>query len=331
MATDFIEISAKEFYASRHESIDKVRPDLKQKYDDICAKYACFTQVVVPPPVASTVHAPRKNTTHPSNNFGKNHRNNHHSHSHPHSHSHSHNNGGSNPNRKPRDIHKTIMGIFNVLNKSNYGKLLTKVRLIKTESNIGLIMTGLLDTCVLQIFYLGIYMKFLCNIVDNSCEAEKVIIMKTIKDCIDGFVEKRAWCNSDSRGTQGTQGNQGNQGNQDSQGNQGSQGNQSEYSAFCDQQKTKNHIVAQNMMIIELIHIFPDLKCKFTPKSHLDNLRSDLLTALERNESDHAILTLHMLTYIVKTKRVENTCIGIFVPPNVTNKIKFMIEDLGKL
>lgn len=316
MATDFIEISAKTFYASRHESIEKVRSDLKQKYDDLCAKYACFTQVVAPPPAAttSTSHPPRKNHNYSqSSNYGKNHRGHHHSHPHQ-------THGGANPNRKPRDINKTIMGIFNVLNKSNYSKLLTKVRLIKTESNIGVIMTGLLDTCVLQIFYLGIYMKFLCNIVETSCEAEKVIIMKTIEDCINSFVEDKAWCNHKKNIPK-------HPGNQDSHPMQPD----SSYSDFCDQQKARNHIIAKNMMVIELVHVFPCLKCKFTPKSHVETLRLDLMNALENKESDHAILTLHMLTYIIKTKRVENTCIGILIPPNVTNKIRFMIEDLGKL
>jgi hypothetical protein len=306
MATDFIEISVKEFYASRHESIDRVRSDLKQKYDDLCAKYTCFTQVVAPPATTSTSHAPRRGNGHASNNYAKTHRIGQH-------HGGQHHNGGynhgHNPNRKPRDIHRTIMGIFNVLNKSNYGKLLTKVRLMKTESNIGMIMNGLLDTCVLQIFYLGIYMDFLSNIVENSCEAEKDIIMKTIENCIETFAREKAWLHQDD------------------------QANDASYEAFCDHQKARNTIVAKNMMVIELVHLFPDIKCSFTAKSHVDNLRQDLLSALENGQNEHAILALHMLTYIIKTKRVENTFMDMIsrVPSNVTNKIRFMIEDLGQL
>ncbi len=299
MTTDIIIINKSVFLEKKNAILTDI---VKSRYDDIYKTFQCFTSNVVITPLIINKHHEDKGGYKGNNRNKKIERREECYFS----------------NRK-KDFHKTIMGIFNVLNHDNYNKMLTKVRLLKTETNITFIINDLLNKCSLQIFYLNIYIKFLHDIEQLCTPQERLLVINCFNNYIKDFLSQKDWLNGkivDSC---------------------------ADYSAFCDSQKRKSIIQAKNMILCHLFNLYDDLD--YSVDSYIDELVNDLKTLSVSEDKDdtdeyNIILIVQMILDIIKSYKHYNIKVNLHnlienyddIKNNITNKkLKFLIEDLAKL
>jgi hypothetical protein len=141
----------------------EINEKIKKKYVDIYAKYACFSQILLPPPSTALPHK------HPIRKIY---------------------------NTRPIriiNLKKQILGILNIINESNYLKLFNRLKLIITSDNITYIITELLQKCALQIFYVDIFIKLFINIYEFIQKDDKQIVINIINKYVYDFIEKKEY------------------------------------------------------------------------------------------------------------------------------------------
>jgi len=247
------------------------------KYDHILNKYACFTTVVV-------FAAPRHTNDQVRHHQPK-------------------------PNRKrdcdivtrkQKDLRQIIRGMLNVINKTNYSKMLNKLRLLKSDSNINLIIGELLHTCTLQSFYIDTFVKLIFDIVGHCSDQERKAACGVLNAFVCSVVADRRWMH----GFAGK-----------------------EYDVFCDYMKHKSRVLAEHTLLIRL----QELPCISVDLiSLVEQLFHDLESCLKNQEECKSITIIQMLTYHIKTKKTS-------IPFNVeglqdkcfTKQIQFAMEELS--
>ncbi len=295
--TDIIIINRNVFLERKHNVINSIT---RSKYDDIYKTYQCFSANLVIAPLIIKYHEdnrvyknkPKRNDRRDDNTYF---------------------------NNRKKDLHRTILGIFNVLNHDNYNKMLAKVRLLKTDVNISFIINDLLDKCTIQVFYLNVYIKFLHDIEELCSPQERLLVITCFNTFIKNHIDSREWINGKIIESC------------------------SDYNAFCDSQKKKNIIQAKNIIICHLLNLYDDLE--FTIDNYIVMLVDDLkhlCFSVEKVDNDdcNIVLIVQMLIDIIKTYKNYNNQIELSnlidsledIKDTITSKkLKFMIEDLAKL
>lgn len=209
-------------------------------------------------------------------------------------------------NLPPKSLHRTIMGILNIINESNYAKNLTKIRLLSTEGNIRTIVKEIMHKCCIQAFYLGThFVKLLKDMITLSGYAE------IIRDEIMKFVE--TFMQSDV----------------DYYFHKARQENETEYDHFCNEQKHKVYALAKNNLVIALI------KEGIVP---IDINEYFIYFTKEIQRCHESDVIIQILIDIVKIQRQEihkELLMDLYRQLNLENydnekhkKIGFMIEEL---
>lgn len=297
MTQDIITINRNVFLEKKHNEINHIT---KIKYDDIYKTYQCFTvTTLIPPPSLVKYHEDnnrifknRKRIERKDESYFTN---------------------------RKKDIHRTILGIYNVLNHDNYNKMLSKMRLIKNETNISLIVNDLLDKCTIQIFYLNIYIKFLHDIEELCTPQERLIVINCFNTFINDYVSKHEWINEKIIESY------------------------SDYNAFCDSQKRKNIIIAKNIILCNLLNLYDDLSISIDDYIiHLVNDLKTLCFADNKVDNDdcNIILIVQMILDIIKSYKNYNNQVDFQmlkenldeIKNTISNKkLQFLIEDLAKI
>jgi hypothetical protein len=294
--TDIIVINPN-LFAERGSQIT-VDPSLQKKYEDIFQKYSCFT-------------TPASVSSHGKFVVNNNNNDNNSSHYHKGRHyfgrkNHQKDEDRSFITRKPKDkdIAKVLLGIMNVINQSNYNKMLNKIRLLKSDANINIIVVEILKTSTVQNFYMNIYMKLLHDIIEHCSESEKQKTFQTITDFIASFIDAKEWLTT-------------------------AVPENDDYSAFCDFQKAKNIVIAKNVLILELVKRFSlvvDLH------SYVRSLVTDLDTLISENDDDKSTAILHMLVQIAKSdEKLINVKVNDLFVKSSSKKNNFVMEELAEL
>lgn len=293
--TDIIVINHNLFVERRSQiAID---PSLQKKYEDIFQKYTCFT---APPSIPSSHHG----------KFVVNNDNNNHYHKGRHyfnRKNHSKDEERSFISRKPnkeKDITKVLLGIMNVINQSNYNKMLNKIRLLKSDANINIIVSEILKTATVQNFYMNIYMKLLHDIIEHCSESEKQKTFQTVIDFVNTFIDSKEWLTTSIPGND-------------------------DYSAFCDFQKAKNIVIAKNVLILELVKRF---SLALNLQSYVKSLVIDLDILISQNDEDRSTSILHMLVQIAKSNdKLLDVKVNDLFAKSSSKKNNFVMEELAEL
>lgn len=264
MIPDIIIIPVSVFLAYK----DKVPVKILTKYEELYKKYACFSTTItyMPSKFAHTETKAISRITH-----------------------------------KGKDVKTVMRGILNVLNRSNYQKMCTKIRLLKNEQNLNYIIKEIIRMSISQLFYLEFFIKLLNDILDFSTDTEKRLINQVINDFIATVLTEKKWLFETSI---------------------------SEYEAFCGYIKHKNTIIAQHMLILELAKI-PNIH--FDLGKYISMLVMDLEECLKYEDEGRSILILQMLIHIAKsTKKISLQIDTNELLTQVTSKkIQFSIEELS--
>lgn len=291
--TDIIVIAPEVFIKRRLASSDAL---IGKKYQEIYTKYSCFSAQTNAP-----VHGKFNNHQENGGFHGHKGRSNYFNRKAP-------NREDERPaiSRKPKDITRLLMGILNVINRNNYNKMLNKIRLLKTEGNISLIIDEILKTCTLQTFYISIYMKLLHDIMEHCSEGEKTKVRESFAKFVAIYMDNTEWLMKNSPIE-----------NED-------------YSAFCDFQKTKNIILAKNMVIMELTKTFA---LSVNLNKYVACLVHDLNKLVDDNDDDKASIVLQMLVYIAKhnASYLDDINVSSLFARVSSKKNSFVIEELADI
>ena len=125
-----------------------------------------------------------------------------------------------------KPIEKTILGILNVVNASNYAKNLNKIRFNSSEKTIEVIISEILHKCCLQIFYVNIFIKLIKDMISLSGYSD--IIKTKIKMFVGTFSQNEDELILKKPTTVEKH---------------------TEYDIFCLEQKFKNYSIAKNTLI----------------------------------------------------------------------------------
>lgn len=196
---------------------------------------------------------------------------------------------------------KKVKTILNVMNVSNYDKQLNKLKFIIEDRNVEEIAWVIIDTGVLQFFYVKLYVNLLNDIASN--QGYKTVILKVIETFVDDFVGKRLMAQSP----------------QDI--------NLSEYDMFCVLQKDKTTKVSSGMLILYLI------------KQGL--ITRDIYWYLEKlidycnaGEEDEHIMDI-VLNILLESKKINGHVVSYPVQwvarCSKVNKLRFLFDDLSKV
>lgn len=277
--TDIIIIEHSSFVEFKN-NISEDDNAVKLKYEGLYKKYNCFS---ISPPTPYTHNITFKK------NYPNKKNNNHHEKVY------------FQPKHKDKDLNKIIRGILNIINKSNYTRMLNRIRLIKTEKNILIITQEILSTSAFQGCYLHIFMKLLSDLVNFCSESEKTIVELTVNEYIDTYMLEKKWLNNLIT---------------------------KEYNDFCNTKKFKTMVIAQNKTIIELANIF---HINYNIHKHSENLLDDLKKALQKNDDDNSIVIAQMIMQIPLDKIESNININIYIDLCKSKRVQFVIEDLCKV
>ena len=205
---------------------------------------------------------------------------------------------------QPKSIEKTLIGILNIINTSNYDKNLNKIRITSTGDNVELITNEILLKCCLQIFYLKIFVKLIKDMIALS--GYKDIIDREIgkfcglftKDKNEYIFKKEKLLMSD-------------------------------YDYFCVEQKHKVYASSKNLLILELykedilsldIDVYFKHFChEITDASVPSDIDIILHILMDIVKQCNNVITFESKTYlgtILSTIKIEN------------KKIHFMIQEI---
>jgi hypothetical protein len=283
--TDIIIINPSEFI-ERRSNID-IESSIYIKYEELYKKYSCFsnTQVILP----RTDYAFKGNNRY---NNKKGHFNDERS--------------NYMEKRPPKELNKIILGILNVLSNDNYDKMFKKIKIIKSESNIGKILLEILDKCSVQVFYLNIYMRLIEDLLDVCNEIEKKTAIEIIDNFVNNYIDNSEWLNEYINDAK-----------------------DDDYNSFCNSQKLKSLLIAKNMMVNRLMMMF---KLEKTVDDYVQIIINDLKKTLDEKNENVCIIIIQMMIYMIKTlKALIKRLFDIdqkYIYTRITgSKTKFIIDE----
>lgn len=295
--TDIIIINDSIFFDRKNKIIFEELTNIQKKYKEIFFKYPCFSAIQV-----NSFIPINKSTEQQYNRISRNNYNN-----------KKHFNKDDdkiNPriNKKPKELEKIILGILNILNEKNYNKMLTKIRLIKSDNNIGIIIKEILQLCSMQILYVNIYMKLLNDIINLCTEIEKKITFENINLYINNYIISTEWLTDYTINPKDF------------------------YDLYCINEKKKTLLISKNIMIYNLVKLFNlDKNIKY----YSNLIVNDLKLNLDNKNEEISIFIFQMLIFITKKEKQIIKDIGILdhkylskiLHDKLSNKLKFTIEE----
>lgn len=195
---------------------------------------------------------------------------------------------------------KRVKGLLNIINDTNYEKQINKLIFTIEHDNVDAIISIVMSTSVLQVFYIGIFIRILNDISKTSYK-------HNVKNEIDMFIHnffanKEMYLSTIDTTT-------------------------SDYDIFCFKQKHKVLTVSKAIVILHLIK--HDLTT-FTLQQFVENITNDIDNALNMPD-DHTFDII--LQILLEAKKIMDwkPPLGIFEvskPKTLSKKIEFMCAQL---
>lgn len=206
---------------------------------------------------------------------------------------------------KKKDPRKVFVGILNVINKTNYSKILTRIKKdFISPQDISYTIQTIIKTCYKDTFYLQIHIQLLHDIISYLKEGVE-IIYKILQEFADEFQAKKEWTKLSIE-------------------DQGKG-----YLEFCDKQKWKGLIISKNIVLMEFVKHF---KLNIDVIKHTQTLENDLLELLNEDDQDGITVVITMLIDIAKINiiYVKDIQIGELFSLVSSKKNIFILEDLAR-
>ena len=208
------------------------------------------------------------------------------------------------PIKKPKEPLKVFVGIMNVINTTNYVKMLNKIKMLVSSTNVSMIIKTILKICSEDVFYIQIHIKLIEDIL-KYVKDDAHIVYTTLQEFIDVYQQDKEWMtlspDNEKKG----------------------------YLEFCDKQKWKASIISKNLIILELVKHF---KINMDIRKYVELLEEDLLNLLNEEDYDGATVVINMMIDIAKMNSVyvKNINISNLYAMVSSKKIIFILENLAR-
>jgi len=218
---------------------------------------------------------------------------------------------GSDANDPYKDVKRVMKGLMNIINKNNYRKVFNKVKLLLCEDNVGVVVTIILETACLQVFFLSIFYQLLEDVLALLDTQHTLQVANgIINEYIDTFIDKAEYmfCASNS--------------------------SHHPYMLFCMQQKHKSVSSSRNLVVLELIQ--HNFSSHWTVQGYCNRLLEKLGALNESMQLDsNTELNTDIIVGLIK--EIKNKCSETVIDFNhlknikgleSNSRVRFMVEDL---
>jgi hypothetical protein len=218
---------------------------------------------------------------------------------------------GSDANDPYKDVKRVMKGLMNIINKNNYRKVFNKVKLLLCEDNVGVVVTIILETACLQVFFLSIFYQLLEDVLALLDTQHTLQVANgIINEYIDTFIDKAEYmfCASNT--------------------------SHHPYMLFCMQQKHKSVSSSRNLVVLELIQ--HNFSSHWTVQGYCNRLLEKLGALNESTQLDGNIeLNTDIIVGLIKEikNKYSETVIDFNHLKNIkglesNSRVRFMVEDL---
>jgi hypothetical protein len=265
-------------YFLDHQSKVLVPDNIKDKYKIFFDSYDCFSKL-------TGTLSPFKNVKHTPKSYDYDKR--------------------RKESRENKPLCRSVLGLLNVLNTSNYSRILAKVKLLTTESNVQSICKDIIKKGSIESMYANLFVKMIFDMHDSLGYHEA--ILGCLTDYLDEHYTGQKYICTNFGDTQS-------------------------YDVFCGEMKHKNESISAHNFILEIYKVS---KVPLKPcDEYLLNL-CNLIPTVCPNEYLLDIL-LHLLILAKKQHFVVDINEGplqtlVKDKINFSNKLRFLIEQLENL
>ena len=206
--------------------------------------------------------------------------------------------------KKDKSVKKIMLGILNVINETNYKKMLLKAKIFVSSDNLKEVFQEILEKCSFQVFYLSIYSSFIKDLVQSLSDSERQVAMNVINQFLSEFIKEGYMLQIPKT--------------------------EDSYHDFCIMQKNKMLIVSKTMILIEL-SINTTYVTIVTLQAFTDKVFSDLLNEMNKPQNNSEIIStfLQILLELAKQNvHLDKSKLMDISTIQTNQKIKFMIIDL---
>lgn len=203
---------------------------------------------------------------------------------------------------KPKESKKTLQSLWNVLNESNYQKVSHKLKFMVNEDNVTQVVKDIIKNAVLHSTYRKYFLKLLRDLLGF---AKEEYIYITISDYFHNYIDGQLFKKEN-----------------------GFNNTENKYDIFCTQQKHKKMTLNINVLLIDIIKEFPEIKINMFPyiDSIIDLIKcdEDFYQDLGLNLMIDICTTPEYVEYISKYDIDWNEIIS----RGSSSKIKFLVEKI---
>jgi hypothetical protein len=281
---DIIIVKTIEFYERKGLVND---PIIEAKYNKLFQQYVCFSDnavVVIQPNIASKIY--KKSAIFHNSNRQHHHHN------------------VTHIKKEPKTVKKYILGILNIINITNYKKMVVKIKMYINHDNINEIFNEILEKCIIQIFYLSIYIDLIKDIMNSLSDNEKLTAIDIINKFVNAFIKDEKYILLEPK-------------------------TDNSYHDFCIMQKNKMIILSNNSIIIALLKN-TDYLADVNIKSYSDLIFNTFMNNIKLNVAVADIL-LQMIIELVKNGSHFDCNVLKTISTSTNAKITFLIKDIIEL
>jgi len=280
---DIISVKTVEFYRRKGLVND---PLIETKYANLFQQYICFSDnavVVIQPNIPLKIY--KKSATFHNNNSR-------------------HNNNIQIIKKEPKTVKKYILGILNIINVDNYKKMVVRIKMYINNDNINEIFNEILEKCIVQIFYLKIYISLIIDIMNSLSDNEKVTAIDIINEFVNTFINEEKYILIAPK-------------------------TDNSYHDFCIMQKNKMIILSNNAIIIALLKN-TDYLSNINIKSYSELIFNKFISNIDLNVAVADIL-LQMIIELVRNGSSFDCNILKSISTSTNAKLTFLIKDIIEL
>jgi hypothetical protein len=215
------------------------------------------------------------------------------------------------------EVKKKLKGLLNIINKNNYKKVVSKVKVILTLENAQTVYEIILANTCNQVFYINVFIVLIMELIAFLPTTQE-ICRTVVNTFIENFIYKKEYMMIYNDVLDSTN---------------------SDYNVFCAQQKHKSMITSKNLVIVEFLK--KSFSKKWTVQSYADglleslnNIQTDAIInssiSLETN-TDIILTLLKDLKNVDKKIKLDTAIIARLLNYSYNQRITFMVQDIISL
>ncbi len=208
-------------------------------------------------------------------------------------------------------MRRQLKGLLNRINKNNFNKILSKVKLLVQDDTISTISDVILDTACCQVFYIDIFYHLLTEVRSVASDLGKSLVDEQINKFINDYINDEQYLYKGS-------------------------GCENKYHEFCLLQKHKSLATSRNLVVVELIK--NNHSIDWCIQAYCDNLLHTISNLEYNIYNENIENNIDIIISIIKDLKVRDPSVRI-TQASIDNlktmlhdsqRLRFIVEDIAK-